>query len=129
MRSSESDESALTATKSTIKSSDGTVTGNRTKVKVVKNKLAPPYTEAEFDIMYNEGISNVGSMLDLAMEFDILQKRGSWISYKGSQLAQGRDAAKEALKNDATLYAEIEEAVKAKLVEKGVSTGGGGAAD
>lgn len=111
-----------------IKSSDGTVTGNRTKVKVVKNKLAPPYTEAEFDIMYNEGISNVGSMLDLAMEFDILQKRGSWISYKGSQLAQGRDAAKEALKNDATLYAEIEEAVKAKLAEKGVSTGGGGAA-
>jgi hypothetical protein len=65
----------------------------------VKNKLAPPYTEAEFDIMYNEGISNVGSMLDLAMEFDILQKRGSWISYKGSQLAQGRDAAKEALED------------------------------
>ncbi len=102
-----------------IKSSDGTVTGNRTKVKVVKNKLAPPYTEAEFDIMYNEGISNVGSMLDLAMEFDILQKRGSWISYKGTQLAQGRDAAKDTLKNDATLYAEIEEAVKAKLAEKG----------
>ncbi|MCA1963082.1 MAG: recombinase RecA [Prosthecobacter sp.] len=102
-----------------IKSSDGTVIGNRTKVKVVKNKLAPPYTEAEFDIMYNEGISNVGSMLDLAMEFDILQKRGSWISYKGTQLAQGRDAAKETLKNDSALYAEIEEAVKAKLAEKG----------
>ena len=74
-----------------IKSSDGTVIGNRTKVKVVKNKLAPPYTEAEFDIMYNEGISNVGSMLDLAMEYEVLQKRGSWISYKGTQLAQGRD--------------------------------------
>jgi recombination protein RecA len=102
-----------------IKSSDGTVTGNRTKVKVVKNKLAPPYTEAEFDIMYNEGISNVGSMLDLAMEFDILQKRGSWISYKGTQLAQGRDAAKDTLKNDAALYVEIEDAVKAKLAEKG----------
>jgi recombination protein RecA len=102
-----------------IKSSDGTVTGNRTKVKVVKNKLAPPYTEAEFDIMYNEGISNVGSMLDLAMEFDILQKRGSWISYKGTQLAQGRDAAKDTLKNDPALYAEIEDAVKAKLAEKG----------
>lgn len=101
-----------------IKSSDGTVTGNRTKVKIVKNKLAPPYTEAEFDIMYNEGISNVGSMLDLAMEYDILQKRGSWISYKGSQLAQGRDAAKEALKADTKLYEEIELAVKNKLAEK-----------
>lgn len=107
-----------------IKSSDGTVTGNRTKVKVVKNKLAPPYTEAEFDIMYNEGISNVGSMLDLAMEHDILQKRGSWISYKGTQLAQGRDAAKETLKGDAKLYAEIEAAVKAKLDEKNGVTNG-----
>ncbi len=101
-----------------IKSSDGTVTGNRTKCKIVKNKLAPPYTEAEFDIMYNEGISNVGSMLDLAMENDILQKRGSWISYKGTQLAQGRDAAKEALKADTKLYEEIEKAVKDKLAEK-----------
>jgi recombination protein RecA len=101
-----------------IKTSDGTVTGNRTKVKVVKNKMAPPYTEAEFDIMYNEGISNVGSMLDLALDYDLLQKRGSWISYKGTQLAQGRDAAKEALRTDEKLYAEIEEAVKAKLKEK-----------
>jgi len=101
-----------------IKTTDGTVTGNRTRVKVVKNKLAPPYTEAEFDIMYNEGISNVGSLLDLAMDFDILQKRGSWISYKGTQLAQGRDAAKEVLRNDASVYAEIEAAVKQKLAEK-----------
>ena len=102
-----------------IKSTDGVVIGNRTKVKVVKNKLAPPYTEAEFDIMYNEGISNVGSLLDLAMDFEILQKRGSWISYKGTQLAQGRDAAKEVLRNDATVYAEIETAVKEKIAEKG----------
>ncbi len=101
-----------------IKTTDGTVTGNRTKVKIVKNKLAPPYTEAEFDIMYNEGISNVGSLLDLAMDFEILQKRGSWISYKGTQLAQGRDAAKEVLRNDTTVYAEIEAAVKAKQAEK-----------
>jgi recombination protein RecA len=107
-----------------IKSSDGTVTGNRTRVKIVKNKLAPPYTEAEFDIMYNEGISNVGSMLDLAMEYDILQKRGSWISYKGTQIAQGRDAAKEALKQDPAIYAEVEEAVKAKMAEKGMPAGG-----
>jgi recombination protein RecA len=101
-----------------IKTSDGTVTGNRTKVKVVKNKMAPPYTEAEFDIMYNEGISNVGSLLDLALDFDLLQKRGSWISYKGSQLAQGRDAAKEALRNDPALYADIEVEVKSKLKDK-----------
>lgn len=107
-----------------IKSTDGAVVGNRTRVKVVKNKLAPPYTEAEFDIMYNEGISGVGSLLDLAMDFDVLQKRGSWISYKGSQLAQGRDAAKDALKNDPKLYEEIEAEVKAKLAEKGVPSGG-----
>ncbi len=107
-----------------IKATDGTVTGNRTRVKIVKNKLAPPYTEAEFDIMYNEGISGVGSLLDLAMDFDVLQKRGSWISYKGTQLAQGRDAAKEALKADPKLYEEIEIEVKAKLAEKGTPKGG-----
>ncbi len=98
-----------------IKQTDGTVTGNRTKVKIVKNKVAPPFTEAEFDIMYNEGISSTGSLLDLALEQGIVEKRGSWLSYKGTQLAQGRDAAKELLKNDQTLYGEIEEAVKAKL--------------
>ena len=114
-----------------IKTTDGTVTGNRTRVKVVKNKLAPPYTEAEFDIMYNEGISAVGSLLDLAMDYDILQKRGSWISYKGTQVAQGRDAAKEALKNDPKLYEEIEAEVRAKLAEKGApsKTKGAAAAD
>lgn len=100
-----------------IKVSDGTVTGNRTRIKVVKNKVAPPFTEAEFDIMYNEGISNTGSLLDLALEQNIIEKRGSWLSYKGTQLAQGRDAGKEALKNDPALYAEIEAAVTAKLAE------------
>jgi len=107
-----------------IKTTDGTNTGNRTKVKIVKNKLAPPYTEAEFDLMYNEGISGVGSLLDLALEFDILQKRGSWISYKGTQLAQGRDACKEALKADAALYTEVEVAVKARLDEKADKSSG-----
>ena len=92
-----------------IKGSDGVIAGNRTKIKVVKNKVAPPFTECEFDIMYNEGISSVGSLLDLATEYDIIQKRGSWISYNGSQIAQGRDAAKEALKSNPELYAEIEE--------------------
>lgn len=101
-----------------IKGSDGVIAGNRTKIKVVKNKVAPPFTECEFDIMYNEGISSVGSLLDLAMEYDIIQKRGSWISYNGSQIAQGRDAAKEALKSNPELYAEIEEQVKAKMDEK-----------
>ena len=101
-----------------IKGSDGVIAGNRTKIKVVKNKVAPPFTECEFDIMYNEGISSVGSLLDLAMEYDIIQKRGSWISYNGSQIAQGRDAAKEALKSNPDLYKEIEELVKAKMDEK-----------
>ena len=103
---------------SAIKQTDGTVVGNRTKVKIVKNKVAPPFTEAEFDIMYNEGISNVGALLDLALEKNILEKRGSWISYRGQQLAQGRDAAKEALKVDSKLYAELEDIVKAALDEE-----------
>ena len=100
-----------------IKQTDGVVTGNRTRVKIVKNKVAPPFTEAEFDIMYNEGISSTGALLDLALEKQIIEKRGSWLSYKGTQLAQGRDAGKEALKNDPALYEEIETAVKAKLDE------------
>jgi recombination protein RecA len=98
-----------------IKQTDGAVTGNRTRVKVVKNKVAPPFTEAEFDIMYNEGISNVGSLIDVALEKGVLEKRGSWMSYKGNQLAQGRDAAKEALKADENLYREIEEATLAAM--------------
>jgi recombination protein RecA len=101
-----------------IKTGDGTVTGNRTKVKIVKNKVAPPFTEAEFDIMYNEGISGTGSLLDLALEKGIVEKRGSWLSYKGAQLAQGRDAAKEVLKTDEALYNELYTAVQAKLDEE-----------
>lgn len=104
-----------------IKGSDGSVSGNHTKLKVVKNKVAPPFRECEFDIIYNEGISSVGSLLDLAMEYDVMQKRGSWISYNGSQVAQGRDAAKEALRNNPELYAEIENLVKEKLNEKTAS--------
>lgn len=103
---------------SAIKLPDGTVTGNRTRIKVVKNKVAPPFAEAEFDIMYNEGISSTGSLLDVALEKGIIEKRGSWLSYKGTQLAQGRDAAKEALKNDAALYAEIEAQVLQALAEE-----------
>lgn len=95
-----------------IKATDGTVMGNRTKLKVVKNKVAPPFAEAEFDIMYAEGISSVGSLLDLALEYNLVLKRGSWFSYNGNQLAQGRDAAKEALKADNELYIDIEGQVK-----------------
>jgi len=100
---------------SSIKGSDGTVMGNRTKVKVVKNKVAPPFAEAEFDIMFNEGISSAGSLLDLAIEYGLILKRGSWFSYNGEQLAQGRDAAKDALKDDEKLYLELEEKVKEAL--------------
>ena len=98
-----------------IKQSDGSVVGNRTRIKVVKNKVAPPFTEAEFDIVYNEGISATGSLLDLALEKDIIRKRGSWFSYKDTQIGQGRDAAKEALKSDPKLYAQVEKEVKAQM--------------
>lgn len=101
-----------------IKGAEGSIVGNRTKLKIVKNKVAPPFTEAEFDIMYNEGISSTGSLLDLALEKNILEKRGSWISYKGTQVAQGRDAAKEVLKADPALYAEVEAAVLSALESK-----------
>jgi len=101
-----------------IKSTDGTVTGSRTKIKIVKNKVAPPFTEAEFDIMYNEGISSTGSLLDLALEMEIIQKRGSWFSYDGAQLAQGRDAAKDVLKADPALYQQIEAKVREGLDAK-----------
>lgn len=100
-----------------IKASDGTVIGSRTKIKVVKNKVAPPFTDAEFDIMYDEGISSTGSLLDLALEMEIVQKRGSWFSYDGAQLAQGRDAAKDALKADPELYEALEAKVKAGMEE------------
>jgi len=98
-----------------IKQTDGTVTGNRTKIKVVKNKVAPPFQVCEFDIMYNEGISNVGSLLDLAIDEGIVDKKGAWIYYNGEQVAQGRDAAKQELKDNKELYAEIEKAVIAKI--------------
>ena len=110
-----------------IKHTDGTVSGNRTRIKVVKNKVAPPFTEAEFDIMYNEGISAVGSLLDLALEHDILLKRGSWFSYNGEQLAQGRDAAKDALKANEKLYTEIEDAVKEAMSDTTDNDGDQGA--
>lgn len=85
--------------------------GAHTKAKVVKNKIAPPFREAEFDIMYGEGISKEGEVLDIAVKLEIIQKSGSWFSYNGNRLAQGRDKVKELLKNDKNLMKELEEKI------------------
>ena len=87
----------------------GEMIGNRTRAKVVKNKIAPPFKEAEFDIMYGQGISRVGELIDLAVKADIVQKAGAWFSYNGERLGQGRENAKETLLNNENLYKEIEE--------------------
>jgi recombination protein RecA len=81
----------------------------------VKNKVAPPFREAEFDIMYNEGISKEGSLLDLAIEMNVVDKKGAWLFFEGAQVSQGRDAAKEELKKNKELYAKIEKAIQKKL--------------
>jgi recombination protein RecA len=90
------------------------VMGNRTKVKVVKNKLAPPFRQVEFDIMYGEGVSKVGEVLDLAVELEIVKKSGSWFSYDGNRLGQGRDGVKDMLKDNPELMEQLE----AKIIEK-----------
>jgi recombination protein RecA len=100
-----------------IKDSDGSVRGNKTRVKVVKNKVAPPFKLAEFDIMYGEGVSKVGEILDLAVEFDIIQKSGSWFSYDATKLGQGRDAVKQMIKDNPDLMDELE--LKIKGIIKG----------
>ena len=89
--------------------------GNRTKVKIVKNKMAPPFKKAEFDIVYGEGISHVGEVLDLAVELDIIKKSGSWFSYGDSKLAQGREAVKAFLTDNIELCDEIEAKVRETL--------------
>jgi recombination protein RecA len=96
----------------TIKDNTGRAIGNRTKVKVVKNKVAPPFTEAEFDILYNEGISWTGSILDAAIQYNLIDKRGSWLSYEGQQLGQGRDAAREYLKSDESMVQTLIEKIR-----------------
>ena len=95
-----------------IKSSDGVVMGNKTRVKVVKNKVAPPFKLAEFDIMYGEGISKVGEIIDLAVEAEIINKSGSWFSYDGTKLGQGRDAVKSLLKDNPDLMETLETKLK-----------------
>ncbi len=91
---------------------DGSMIGNRTKVKVVKNKVAPPFKEAEFDIIYGQGISKEGNVLDMAVELDIIQKSGSWFSYNGDKLGQGREAVKTILVDNPELCDEVEAKVR-----------------
>ncbi len=100
-----------------IKDGDN-VLGNRTKVKVVKNKVAPPFKVAEFDIMYGEGISKTGEILDLAVEFEIVKKAGSWFSYGETKLGQGRDAVKALIKDNPELADELEVKIKAVIKEQ-----------
>ena len=100
-----------------IKSTDGTVMGNKTRVKVVKNKVAPPFKLAEFDIMYGEGVSKVGEVLDIAVDNEIVKKSGSWFSYKDTKLGQGRDSVKTLLKENPDLMDELEEQIRAIISE------------
>ncbi|HLP63377.1 recombinase RecA [Flavobacterium sp.] len=93
------------------------VIGNRTKVKVVKNKVAPPFKTAEFDIMYGEGVSKTGEILDLAVEFEIIKKAGSWFSYGDTKLGQGRDAVKLLIKDNPELADELEQKIKELIKE------------
>ena len=95
-----------------IKEGEGII-GNRTRVKVVKNKLAPPFKKADFDILYGEGISQLGEIVDLGVELDIIKKSGSWFSYGDTKLGQGRDAVKQVIKDNPELHEEL----KAKIIE------------
>lgn len=97
-----------------IKEGADNVLGNRTKVKVVKNKVAPPFKVVEFDIMYGQGISKVGEIIDLGVEFNIIKKAGSWFSYEGNKLGQGRDAVKNLLLDNPELMEELEKKIKEK---------------
>ncbi len=97
-----------------IKESADNITGNRTRVKVAKNKLAPPFKQVEFDIMYGEGISKAGEIIDLGVEFNIVEKAGSWFSYNGSKLGQGRDTVKNLILDNPELSDELELKIKAK---------------
>ena len=94
---------------------DGEVVGNRVRVKVVKNKVAPPFREAEFDIMYGEGISKIGNIFDMAVNLDIIEKSGSWFSYNGNRIGQGRENVKKYLQDNPELLEEVEKKVRANF--------------
>jgi len=99
-----------------IKDGD-TSMGNRTKVKVVKNKVAPPFKIAEFDVLYGEGISKIGEIIDLGVEFNIINKSGSWFSYGETKLGQGRDGVKKILQDNPELAEELEGKIKAEIMK------------
>ena len=99
---------------SAIKEGDEII-GNQVRVKVIKNKVAPPFKKAEFDLMFNEGISRVGEILDMGVDMGIISKSGSWFSYEGNKLAQGRDAAKNVLRDNPDLAEEIENKIMEAL--------------
>lgn len=103
---------------SKIKDKDGEMIGNRTKIKVVKNKVAPPFKQAEFDIMYGEGVSKTGEILDTAVDLGIVKKSGSWFSYGDTKLGQGRDAVKDIIKDNPELAEELENQVKEAILNK-----------
>lgn len=98
-----------------IKESADNILGNRTRVKVVKNKVAPPFKVVEFDIMYGMGVSKVGEIIDIGVEFEIIKKSGSWFSYEGNKLGQGRDAVKQLLLDNPELMEELETRIKAMI--------------
>ena len=98
-----------------IKGANNEIIGNKTRVKIVKNKVAPPFKEAEFDIMYGEGVSKIGEILDLAVALDIVHKSGAWFSYGEERLGQGRDNVKELLKNNTELANELEAKIRANM--------------
>lgn len=106
-----------------IKESADNITGNRTKVKVVKNKVAPPFKVVEFDIMYGEGISKVGEIIDLGVELEIVKKSGSWFAYEGNKLGQGRDAVKQILLDNPELCEEIEAKIRARFADSNSQAG------
>jgi len=112
-----------------IKEPSGKVIGNRTKIKVVKNKVAPPFTECEFDIMYTEGISRSGSVLDLGIEHKILEKKGAWIAYNGQLIGQGREAAKDYLIKNPKVLDELQKTIMEKVQVVGGMTLGVGVAE
>ncbi len=102
---------------SSIKDKDGTLTGNHVKVKVVKNKMAPPFRTAEFDIVFGKGISKSGEIVDLGTDLDVIQKSGAWYSYKGTKIAQGRESAKQFVEDNPEVAVEMETEIRAKLAD------------
>lgn len=101
-----------------IKDANGII-GNRTKVKVVKNKLAPPFKVAEFDMIFGKGISREGCLLDMALKFDLIQKTGAWFSYQGEKIGQGKENAKEYLAQNPQIYEEIEQQINEQIKDSG----------